>query len=368
MDRRLFLAAAASAVALPGLTRAQDGPPDLQTELERIRAEAAIPALGGAIVTAEGLTFLGVSGVRRTGFPEPATVADKWHLGSNTKAMTAAVYARLVEQGRARWGAPLPELFPDLAVDPAFAEVTVDQLFQHRARVADQAVMPGWMLLAWAGGDVRALRARMAETVLTAPPSGEVGRFAYGNANYILAGAAIERITGQAWEDVIRLELFEPLGLASAGFGAPQGAQPWGHRPGAAGLVAMDPAVIGSDNPPALGPAGTVHMTLEDYARFVRLFLTDGGGFLTPDSVARLTRPAADDSGSYALGWGVRPAQPWTGGASSLSHDGSNTMWYARAAVAPARRAAAICVANVGPAGRDGVDALTRALIERFPA
>lgn len=69
MDRRLFLAAAASAVALPGPTRAQDGPPDLQTELERIRAEAAIPALGGAIVTAEGLTFLGVSGVRRTGFP-----------------------------------------------------------------------------------------------------------------------------------------------------------------------------------------------------------------------------------------------------------------------------------------------------------
>ena len=38
------------------------------------------------------------------------TVEDKWHLGSNTKAMTAALFGRLVDQGRARWGARVVDL------------------------------------------------------------------------------------------------------------------------------------------------------------------------------------------------------------------------------------------------------------------
>lgn len=366
MDRRLFLAAAASA-AVPALARAQDASPDLQAELHRIRTEFEIPALGAAIVTADGLAFVGVSGVRRAGSDEAVTAADKWHLGSNTKAMTAVLYARLVEQGRAGWGVPLPQLFPDITIHPTFAGVTVDQLFQHRAGIADQAVMPAWMLLAWAGGDRRALRSRMVEAALGVPPSGDAGRFAYGNANYIVAGAAIERITGLPWEESIEAELFAPLGLTTAGFGAPQGAQPWGHRAGLV-LQPMDPVVAGSDNPPAMGPAGTVHMNLEDYARFVRLFLTEGGEVLSPDSIARLTHPLADDGGAYALGWGWLAPQAWTAGGPALVHDGSNTLWLARAVVAPARQAAAILVANVAQPAEPAFQALTRTLIGRFPA
>ena len=301
-------------------------------------------------------------------FAAAVALSDTWHLGSNTKAMTAALFARLVEQGRTGWGATLPELFLDLRADPAFAAVTIEDVMRHRAAILDQAVMPGWMLLAWAGGDVRALRSQLAEAALGVPPTGAPGAFSYGNANYILAGAAIERITGLPWEEAIRREVFEPLGMASAGFGPPTGDQPRGHRAGTAGLQPMDPAVPGSDNPAAMGPAGTVHASLEDYARFVRVFLTGGGGWLSPESIARLTAPVADASGAYALGWGVLPPQPWTGGGPGLVHDGSNTMWLARAAMAPARRAAAICVSNAAQPAQPAFSALTQALIGRFPA
>ncbi|WP_296814880.1 serine hydrolase domain-containing protein [Brevundimonas sp.] len=367
MNRRSFIAASATAAALgPSVVRAQDT--DIQPRLEALRAEHGLPALGGAVVTADGLAWSGVSGVRRSGEEAPVTLADRWHLGSNTKAMTAALFARLVEQGRTGWGAALPDLFPDIRVDPAFATVTIEDLMRHRGAILDQSVMPGWMLLAWAGGDVRALRSQLVEAALGAPPTGAPGAFSYGNANYILAGAAIERITGLPWEEAMRREVFEPLGMASAGFGAPTGDQPWGHRAGVAGLQPMDPTVAGSDNPAAMGPAGTVHAGLADYARFIRVFLTDGGGWLSPESVARLTTPVADQTGAYALGWGVLPAQPWTGGASALVHDGSNTMWLARAAVAPARRAAAICVSNAAQPAQPAFNALTQALIGRFPA
>ena len=265
MNRRSFLAASVAAAALPpGAAFAQEA--DLQARLDALRTEHGLPALGGAVVTADGLAWSGVTGLRRADVAAAVTLSDTWHLGSNTKAMTAAVFARLVERGRARWGMPVREALPGLTLHPAWAATTLDDLMHHRAGLLDASLLDQAWLIA-AHGDRRPLpeqRAEFAARALGAPPAGPVGQFAYGNGNYIVLGAAIEAITGQAWEAVMQAELYAPLGLASAGFGAPLGEAPWGHRGG----VAVEPAGF-ADNPRALGPAGTAHMSLADYARFV---------------------------------------------------------------------------------------------------
>ena len=56
------------------------------------------PALAGGVLTRDGLIWSGARGVRRAGSDDAVASGDRWHLGSNTKAMTAAVFARLVEQ------------------------------------------------------------------------------------------------------------------------------------------------------------------------------------------------------------------------------------------------------------------------------
>lgn len=365
MDRRTLLTAGAACLAAPAaFAQAADS---LDQQLETLRASAGIPALGGAIVTVDGLLWSGVTGLRQQGGTTPVTLSDRWHLGSNTKAMTAVLYAGLIEDGRAAWGMTVPQLFPDLDIDPAWASTTVEQLMGHRAGLLDQTVMLGWMSGAWApNADVREVRTALARTVFSAPPTGEPGAFAYSNAGYILVGAAIERITGEPWEATIRRELFDRLGMTSAGFGAPLGDNAWGHQGTA--VTSKDPATLGSDNPPGLGPAGTVHASLEDYARFLRLFLSDGAGWLHGHSMVQLTTPLSGSGQPYALGWGVLTGQPWSGGGPALTHDGSNTLWLARAVVAPARGAAAICVANAAEPARPAIDGLTSALIERFPA
>ena len=363
MNRRTLLTSAAACLAA-GPAFAQTDP--LQATLDQLRESAGIPALGGAIVTADGLLWSGVCGVRRQGSPDPVTLSDRWHLGSNTKAMTAVLYASLVDSGRARWGATVPELFADLTLDSAWTTTTIEQLLGHRAGVLDQAVMMGWMAAAWApGADVRDLRTTLASSVFGAPPAGAPGAFSYSNAGYILAGAAIERITGEPWEATMRRDLFDRLSMSSAGFGPPLGDNAWGHQ--GAPLTAKDPTTLGSDNPPGLGPAGTVHATLEDYARFLQLFLTDGGGWLSGEAMQTLATPVVGSGQPYALGWGVMTGQPWSGDRPALTHDGSNTLWLARAVVAPARGAAAICVANTAEPARPAIDGLTRALIARFP-
>lgn len=324
--------------------------------------------LAGAVIGPEGVRRLEVAGVRRIGADDPIRPTDRWHLGSNTKAMTAALYGRLVEQGKARWGATLPELFPDLPKHPAWRGTTVEALMSHSAGLIDDGLVDlGWLMKA--STDRRPLpvqRTAFAAEALRAPPKGEPGAFRYGNANYVVVGAAIERIAGADWESAMRTGLFAPLGMTSAGFGAPTGDAPWGHRGGVLGIGGgpVDPAGVGADNPPALGPAGTAHMTLQDYARFLRLFLTEGDGFLKPETVRRLTSPIGREK-TYALGWGVATTA-WSRGP-ALMHAGSNTMWFLQAAVLPAAGAVLVTASNHGGLGQKATAELRARLAAELP-
>ncbi len=374
LHRRSLLTALALAPATAAaggvLARQADTP---ETVLNEVFGATAPVALGVAVVGREGVTWSGVRGLRQAGEPDAVTVDDRWHFGSNTKAMTAAVFARLVEQGRARWGMTVAEAFPDVAIDAAWGDATLVDLMRHRAGLLDASVM-GREWLMTARGDPRSLpeqRAAIAAAALGAPPAGTPGQFAYGNANYVLIGAAIEQIARAAWEDVMRAELFAPLGLQSAGFGPPlaaggSGGNAWGHRDMAGQKVAMAPNHPGADNPKALGPAGTAHMTLDDYGRFLAAMMGGRPDWLGADSLQRLTTPPPELSPpAYAFGWGVRP-QPWGGLGGPglvLGHDGSNTMWYCSVMLAPERGLGLVAVANDGVEGRVACQILLQRLV-----
>ena len=157
-------------------------------------------------------------------------------------------------------------------------------------------------------------------------------------------------MTGQSWEQLIQAELFDPLSMTSAGFGPPgtegEVDQPWGHF----GPAVMAKAVQG-DNRPPLGPAGRVHCSIRDWAKFVSLHLRGARGeettYLTAETFARLHRPPA--AGDYALGW-VITERPWAGG-TVLTHGGSNTMWYCVVWMAPEKNLAVLSVTNIGGIG-----------------
>lgn len=344
-DRRDLLSlplASLLAACTPGGARATAP----EGSLLRLAEDDGVPALGGVVVGREGVIHLEVAGVRRAGSPDPVKPGDAWHLGSNTKAMTAMLYGRAVEAGKARWDSSLGELFPSLGMDAAWSKTRIDAVMEHRAGLLDAGVIDTRWLFS-ARSDERSLpeqRMAMVAKALAEAPGGTPGAYAYANMNYILAGAALEHIEGKPWEDVIREGLFKPLGLASAGFGAPAGDQPQGHM--RLGPLPARPVGEGkwADNPAAMAPAGGVHMSLPDYARFLRLFLTEGGGLVSPATLARLTTPPP--GGDYALGWSVRPDVDWAKGR-VLEHEGSNVLWHAVALVAPGRGLAFATVGNL---------------------
>lgn len=352
--------------AFPALAR-DDREVQANAALDALFAEHAPPAMASAVVGRDGLIWSGVRGVRRAGGDEPATLDQSWHLGSNGKSMTAVLYARLVEQGRAKWGASLSELFPDASIDPALQAVTIDDLLCHRSGLSDRDLLTREVMMA-GHQDTRPTRDQrvdFATMALGKAPSGQRGTFAYGNGNYILAGAAIERLADAAWEATIKAEVFDPLGMTSVGHGAPLGDNPWGHRMLPTGQMAAVDPVRGADNPPPFGPAGRMHMTLADYGRFLRLYLTDGGGLLKPETMARLLTPPEGAPPAYAHGWGVQADQTWARGP-ALSHDGSNTMWHVTARVAPKRGVAVLSVANERSKGQPANQAMAQKLVELY--
>ena len=363
LSRRRLIAATLATLTAPAAAqaRAPRPAPDPQTEAlgQAMTHDQAPPAVAAAVVTSAGQTWAAVRGVRRHGRTDAATSEDRWHLGSNTKAMTAAVWARFVEQGRARWGMSLAEAFPQAPVHQAFASLTVEDLLRHKAGLSDRTDFPLPMV---ARADTRPVveqRAALAQA-LTRPPAGQVGTFAYGNVNYVLAGAVIERIAGRPWEEVAAAEIFDPLGIGSAGFGAPRnnasgGANAWGHHVQGQAATPIDPQLPYSDNAPLMGPAGTAHMTLADYGRFIQAMLGGGPvGWLSADSLSRLMTPVDDDA--YALGWGRGPN-------GAVAHEGSNTLWHAVVIAQPDRGRASVVLSNGGMAGRAATVPLAQRLL-----
>ena len=185
--------------------------------------------------------------------------------------------------------------------------------------------------------------------MLRKEPRGRPGStYAYSNVGYALAGLMAEQVTGESWEVLMRRRLFEPLGMDSAGFGTPGGPdrveQPWGHH-----VSGNEIKPTQQDNAPALGPAGTVHCTIPDWAKFAALHLRGAqkkAKLLKPATFRALHTPAQD--GEYAGGWNVLE-RSWAGGR-TLMHNGSNTSWYATIWIAPARDFAILIATNQGGA------------------
>jgi hypothetical protein len=109
------------------------GDPRLVAVLETVRQKFQLPALGGALVGRDGTMAVGVVGERVKGRTEQATIDDSWHLGSDTKAMTAAMIAALVEQKKLSWDTRLSDVFPDLNLPADKGAITLLELLSHRA-------------------------------------------------------------------------------------------------------------------------------------------------------------------------------------------------------------------------------------------
>lgn len=326
----------------------------LDAELEAIRAKHQLPSLAALAMIGGEVRASGAVGLRRLGGTEHVTRQDKWHIASCTKPMTATLAAMLVEEGKIRWNTTVGETFPELreSMDPLWVPVTLEMLLAHRGGAPAKAPENLWRNAAARSGTVAEQRASFVNGLLLRRPEVAPGtQYLYSNQGYTIAGAMLERVTRKSWEELMRTMLFASCSMPTAGFGVPAAIgsvdQPWGHA--GEEMTPVEPGPL-ADNPPAIGPAATVHATLAEFARFAALHaLGDRVGtlFLKREGFRKLhtAQPGQD----YALGWIVTP-RAWAGG-DALTHAGSNTTFYIVVWVAPAKDAVFVAATNCATAG-----------------
>jgi CubicO group peptidase (beta-lactamase class C family) len=358
--------------------------------VESVLAKHGLPAMGGVVVNANGTMQVSARGIRRHGYSRTVSETDRWHLGSDTKAMTATLAAILVDRGVIAWNSELADVLPELRdhMNPAFRTATLLDLLHHRSGLGGgRYSSTDSQLLEREGQTNDARRYHYAKAHLANAPLHPPGRWVYSNCGYIIAAVMMERCAKQSWEEMMKSLLFKPLRMLTTGFGAPETAitgtgptQPWGHRGFGTGRQPSS-----ADNPSAAGPAGNVHASLRDWAQFMLLQLNghEEGVQISTSSLAQLHTPKIDyhpdDPGvmtrAYACGWGAgfNVTKSRLGSKSSLNgtyaHDGCNTWWYARAVMDKINGYAVLVATNIGGEDcddarvLDAVDELTSMLV-----
>jgi len=329
---------------------------NLQGECEVLLRRFGVPAVGLARIGATGVDSLDCLGERKRGSGVAVSNHDLWHIGSCGKSMTATLMARLVERGQLEWEAPIAPLFVAHGIDvhPDFAGLTLRHLLTHCSGLPANPSPAELEASYYSTASPQAQRAALArEAMMRRPARKPGGASDYSNLGYTMAGVLAEAVTGMAWEELMRREVFSPLGLASAGFGPPGKtsrsdiAQPWGHQAGFWRFSALRPDDALSDNPPLLGPAGIIHLSLPDLARYIAFHLSSGAtapDFLKQKTVDFLHAPRPDEDGAF--GWILSPAEANRIGKRVLWHDGTNYAWYAAILMVPDDRRGLAFVCN----------------------
>lgn len=162
----------------------------------------------------EAVVFEAAYGVADADLGIPMRTDYRLRIGSLTKPITASAVLVAVDRGLLALDQQVCGLLPSCPA--SWESVTVRHLLTHSSGIADHF------------GDLRAVpvTATVEELrrVLASLPPGEAlqtapgTEYAYSNFNYVLLGAALERVAGIPWETILRQWVFEPLGLTTMAY------------------------------------------------------------------------------------------------------------------------------------------------------
>lgn len=258
----------------------------------------------------------------------------QYRIGSITKTFTAVVVMRLRDEGLLELGDRVEKFLPGTGLD----EVTVGQLLSHTGGLA--AETPG----EWWERTAGTLRPQLSDVLGERPFRFEPGRrHHYSNPGYTLLGSLVESVRARPWEEVLRTEVLEPLGLArtTAQPVAPH-AGGWAVHPWADVMMPEPLEDLG-----LMAAAGQLWSTAGDLAKFAAFLVRGDARVLSAESLREMRTPAAPpEPGSADPGYGLGMQLTRSAGRLLAGHSGSLPGFVAGLWLSEADDVAAVVLAN----------------------
>lgn len=299
-------------------------------DAEQLPGATVAVVFGGEIVALRGF------GAADRPRPVPGTTpVDPGHhlfrIGSLTKLFTATAVLQQVERGALDLDADVREHL-DFPLELPRGTVTLRHLLSHTAGFeerVDHLITPD-------PGKVRDLRTELAEdppAQIFAPGTTP----AYSNYGLALAGYVVQQVTGVPFEEYVRREVLEPLGMTSSTAEQPLPAALAGRLAG--GFPAPETAAAPFEHI-SVPPAGSVSSTARDMAAFLNLHLGHGpDAVLGPEAMAAMHAPALPPASLGGLGAAEQMTLGFRGhevrGQRVLSHGGDTNLFHSELALFP---------------------------------
>ena len=274
----------------------------------------------------------------------PMTADTPIVIGSVSKPVTATAVLQLVDEGRIDLDAPVHRYLPDftLATPTAAAAITVRELLDQTSGISTAA---GERPLGYPATDLASQIHALADVV---PASAPGIAYAYSNANYLILGLLVERVSGQPYGGYIEDHIFGPLAMIHASADratAVANGLSEAHR-----LWFGLPREVSPLDRPDLVPAGFLAASASDLGRFVAAQV-DGGTLddrriLSASATTEMQRGVMSmglgNPGQYGLGW----ADARLGDVRMVGHVGSTTDMASAVFFSPEQRFGVVILLN----------------------
>ena len=198
----LLVAASAAAAPDPDAFRAS-----VDRFVQATMSEQKVPGVAVAVLRNGEVIVSKGYGLANVEHKVPVTPATIFQLGSVGKMFTAAAIMRQVEDGKMRLDDPISRYLGD--VPPSWGAITIRHLLTHTSGVANQG---DDFDLRRDYSDDELVKAAYALPLDFAPGK----RWSYSNTGYILLGIIAQKASGRSYLDILKTDVFAPLGMSTA--------------------------------------------------------------------------------------------------------------------------------------------------------
>ncbi len=321
-------------------THAQVSDATLNHMIDTIITKYEIPSMVVSVIKSD-TCYYGRNGVLHINTDDRVNLKSKYHLGSNSKAVTSFIAMKLIENGKLELDTRLLDLIPELKTTArkVYKDVTLADLLAHFARIQSYTTDKEFEKLPEITGSTSEQRMQFSQFVLTEKP---IKKGSYSNAGFVIASLMMERASGKSFETLLE-ETFAELGVDYfIGFPDKQNhLYPSGHWMEDSVLVCLATTHDYKLEPYML-TAGDIAMDIVDYSRFVQLHLNGANGncdFLDCNSY----KMVLDYEEIHGLGWGNGKTDK---GDKVYGHSGSAGTYYCHTVILPDDDLAVILMTN----------------------
>lgn len=341
-----------------------------------------LPGLAVGIIQDGSIIYTRSAGELVAGSGQPVTNDTLFKIASNSKAMTTGVLARLVDAGKLRWEDPVIRYLPHFQMsDPWITrEMQVRDLLIHNSGLREGA---GDLML-WPEPNLFTRADIIAGLAHLKPLDSFRSRYSYDNLMYVVAGEVAAAAAGAPYEELVRRELFEPLGMTRCQVGewrrdeVNNVAQPHMRQENRNVVIRSDAELI-----PAItsAAAGGIRCSLNDMLKWMRMWLDPdlksehGESWLTAAQrdtlwTAQMLMPVSqrqrkwDGSRFNAYGYGWRLSD--VDGVQRVAHTGTLSGMYSAVTLLPEKKSGFVFMIN--GEGADARTVLNEVLVKHFTA